>query len=125
MLEVDPTLAETKPRVVVSPLGIGGKEDPARLVFDGKAGEGVAISMLDLGTHYRLMVNEFEAITPIEEAPNLPVARVVWKPKPDFKTGIKKWIEAGGGHHTVATLALDTEVILDWAKMVDLEIILI
>lgn len=125
MLEVDPTFAATKPRVVVEPLGIGDKEDPARLVFDGKAGDGVAISMLDLGTHYRLMVNEFEAMTPEEEAPNLPVARVIWKPKPDFKTSVRKWIEAGGGHHTVATLALDTEVILDWAKMVDLEIVLI
>ncbi len=125
MLEVDPTFAKTKPRVVVNPLGIGDKEDPARLVFDGKAGDGFAVSMLDLGTHYRLMVNTFEAVIPEEEAPNLPVARVVWKPNPDFKTSIKKWIEAGGGHHTVATLALDKEVILDWAKMVDLETILI
>jgi len=125
MLEVDPTLAATKPRVVVSPLGIGNKEDPARLVFDGKSGEGIAVSMLDLGTHYRLMINEFEAVTPEEEAPNLPVARVIWKPKPDFKTGIKNWIEAGGGHHTVATLSLDTEVILDWARMVGLETVLI
>ncbi|WP_161878960.1 L-arabinose isomerase [Alkalibacterium sp. MB6] len=125
MLEVDPTFAETKPRVVVQPLGIGGKEDPARLVFDGKAGDGLAVSMLDLGTHYRLMVNTFEAITPEEDAPNLPVARVIWKPKPDFKTGVKKWIEAGGGHHTVATLALDKDVILDWAKMVDLETVII
>ncbi|WP_423189103.1 L-arabinose isomerase [Alkalibacterium sp. f15] len=125
MLEVDPTFAETKPRVVVNPLGIGGKEAPARLVFDGKAGEGFAISMLDLGTHYRLMLNTFEAVTPEEEAPNLPVARVIWKPKPDFKTSIKRWIEAGGGHHTVATLALDPEVILDWAKMVDLETVVI
>ncbi|GEK88826.1 L-arabinose isomerase [Alkalibacterium putridalgicola] len=125
MLEVDPTFAETKPRVVVNPLGIGDKEDPARLVFDGKAGEGFTISMLDLGTHYRLMVNTFEAVTPEEEAPNLPVARVIWKPNPDFKTSIKKWIEAGGGHHTVATLALDPEVILDWAQMVDLETVVI
>src|SRR5699024_6896976 len=69
MLEVDPTLAETKPRVVVQPLGIGDKEDPARLVFDGKAGEGVVVSMLDLGTHYRLVVNTVEAVTPEEEAP--------------------------------------------------------
>lgn len=125
MLEVDPTLAETKPRVVVQPLGIGDREDPARLVFDGKAGEGLTVSMLDLGTHYRLMVNTFEAITPTEEAPNLPVARVIWKPNPDFKTSVRQWIEAGGGHHTVATLALSLDVILDWAEMVDLETVLI
>ena len=125
MLEVDPTLAETKPRVVVQPLGIGDKEDPARLVFDGKAGEGVVVSMLDLGTHYRLVVNTVEAVTPEEEAPKLPVARVVWKPNPGFKSGVQQWLEAGGGHHTVLTLALEKEVILDWAKMVDLEVVLI
>lgn len=125
MLEVDPTFAETKPKVVVKPLGIGDREDPARLVFDGKAGDGFTVSMLDLGTHYRLMVNTFEAITPTEEAPHLPVARVIWKPNPDFKTSVKQWIEAGGGHHTVATLALNLEVILDWAEMVGLETVLI
>lgn len=125
MLEVDPTLAATKPRVVVEPLGIGDKEDPARLVFDGKAGEGVVVSMLDLGTHYRLMVNTVEAFTPEDAAPHLPVARVIWKPNPEFRTGVKKWIEAGGGHHTVLSLTLDKEVILDWAEMVDLEIVLI
>src|SRR5699024_289071 len=80
MLEVDPTLAETKPKVVVHPLGIGGKEDPARLVFDGKAGDGVVVSMLDLGSHYRLVLNRVRAETPKELAPNLPVARVVWTP---------------------------------------------
>ena len=125
MLEVDPTLAETKPRIIVEPLGIGDKEDPARLVFDGQAGEGVVVSMLDLGTHYRLIVNTVEAVTPEIKAPNLPVARVIWKPNPDFKTGVKQWIEAGGGHHTVLTLSLEKEVILDWAKMVDLEVVLI
>lgn len=125
MLEVDPTLAETKPRVVVEPLGIGDKEDPARLVFDGQAGEGVVVSMLDLGTHYRLIVNTVEALTPDVEAPKLPVARVMWKPNPGFKSGIKQWMEAGGGHHTVLTLALDKEVILDWAQMVDLDVVLI
>lgn len=125
MLEVDPTFAETKPRVVVNPLGIGDKEDPARLVFDGKAGEGLTVSMLDMGSHYRLMVNTFTAETPTEEAPKLPVARVIWKPNPDFKTGIKKWIQAGGGHHTVATLALSLDVILDWAKLVDIETVVI
>lgn len=125
MLEVDPTMAETKPRVVVQPLGIGGKEDPARLVFDGKAGEGVAVSMLDLGTHYRLMINKVEAEVPTKKAPNLPVARVIWKPYPNFKEGIKKWIEAGGGHHSVVSLALSVQQIKDWAKMVNLECVII
>lgn len=121
MLEVDPTLAYTKPRVVVEPLGIGGKSDPARLVFDGKAGQGVVVSMLDLGSHYRLIINEVEAETPTEVAPNLPVARVIWRPYPNFKEGVKKWIELGGGHHTVVSLALSLGQIIDWAEMMDLE----
>ncbi|MDY0409257.1 L-arabinose isomerase [Virgibacillus soli] len=125
MLEVDPTMAETKPRVVVQPLGIGGKEDPARLVFDGKAGQGVVVSMLDLGTHYRLMINKVEAEIPNSEAPKLPVARVIWRPYPNFKEGITRWIEAGGGHHTVVSLALSVEQMKDWAKMVDLEYVVI
>lgn len=125
MLEVDPTMAETKPRVVVQPLGIGDKEDPARLVFDGKAGQGVVVSMLDLGTHYRLMINKVEAEVPTEEAPHLPVARVIWKPYPNFKEGITKWIESGGGHHTVVSLALSVQQMKDWAKMVDLEYVVI
>src|SRR5699024_5295653 len=85
----------------------------------------IFVSMLDLGTHYRLVVNTVEAVTPEEEAPKLPVARVVWKPNPGFKSGVQQWLEAGGGHHTVLTLVLEKEVILDWAKMVDLEVVLI
>jgi len=123
MLEVDPTMAGTKPKVVVHPLGIGDREDPARLVFDGKAGEGVVVSMLDLGTHYRLMINKVKAEVPTEEAPKLPVARVLWKPYPNFKQGVTKWIQAGGGHHTVVSLALSVQQMKDWAEMVDLEYI--
>lgn len=125
MLEVDPTLAATKPKVVVQPLDIGDKEDPARLVFDGAAGKGIVVSMLDLGTHYRLIINEVDAVSPAEKAPELPVARVIWEPKPNFHEGVKQWIEAGGGHHTVLSLALETQQIVDWAKMVDLEYVVI
>lgn len=125
MLEVDPTLAATKPKVIVQPLGIGDREDPARLVFDGVAGEAVVVSMLDLGTHYRLLINAVEAITPDVPAPKLPVARVLWEPKPNFYDGVKAWIEAGGGHHTVISLALSVEQMIDWAKMVNLEYIVI
>lgn len=125
MLEVDPTLASNKPKVIVQPLGIGDKEDPARLVFDGAAGSGVVVSMLDLGTHYRLLINAVEAEVPTQEAPNLPVARVLWKPKPNFKDGVTKWIQSGGGHHTVVSLVLTVEQIQDWAKLVNLETIVI
>lgn len=125
MMEVDPTLASTKPKIVVSPLSMGNREDPARLVFDGKAGSGVVVSMADFGTHYRLLINEVEAFEPTEAAPHLPVARVLWKVKPDFKAGVHSWIEHGGGHHTVVSLNLSSEQIVAWAKMVDLDYVLI
>lgn len=125
MMEVDPTLAATKPRIVVSPLSIGDREDPARLVFDGKAGEGVVVSMADFGTHYKLLINEVEAFEPTTEAPNLPVARVLWKTKPNFHEGVHSWIQAGGGHHTVVSLNLTTDQIETWAKLVELETVVI
>lgn len=125
MLEVDPTLASNKARIVVAPLSMGDREDPARLVFDGKAGDGVVISMADFGTHYKLLINEVELFTPEQEAKSLPVARVMWKIKPDFKAGIKEWIENGGGHHTVVSLNITTTQIVDWAKMVNLDYIVI
>lgn len=125
MMEVDPTLAATKPRIVVSPLSMGDREDPARLVFDGKAGEGVVISMADFGTHYKLLINEVEAFEPTTEAPNLPVARVLWKTKPNFHEGVHSWIQAGGGHHTVVSLNLTTDQIETWAKLVELETVVI
>lgn len=125
MLEVDPSLAANKPKVLVSPLSIGDREDPARLVFDGKAGAGVVVSMADFGTHYKLLINDVDAFEPTEEAPNLPVARVMWTPKPDFHKGVKSWIETGGGHHTVLSLNLTSDQIETWAKLVGLETVLI
>lgn len=125
MLEVDPCLAANKPVVKVEPLGIGGKEDPARLVFDGKAGDGVVISMADFGTHYKLLINDVELFTPEVAAPKLPVARVMWKVKPDFHSGVTKWIQEGGGHHTVVSLDADSDQIIDLAKMFNLDYVLI
>lgn len=125
MLEVDPTLAKQKPKIVVSPLGIGDREDPARLVFDGKSGDGVVVSMADFGTHFKLLINEVTAFEPTEEAPNLPVARVLWKVKPNFQDGVRSWIENGGGHHTVVSLNLTTDQIITYAKLVDLEYVVI
>lgn len=121
MLEVDPTLASNKPKVVVSPLGIGDREDPARLIFDGKAGDGVVVSMADFGTHFKLLINEVTAFEPTHPAPNLPVARVLWKVKPNFHDGVQAWIENGGGHHTVVSLNLTTDQIITYAKLVGLE----
>lgn len=112
MLEVDPALAHTKPVIVVSPLGIGNREDPARLVFDGKAGEGVVVSIADFGTHFKWLIQEVEAFEPQEAAPHLPVARVLWKIKPNFQDGVKAWIKHGGGHHTVVSLNLTVDQIV-------------
>ena len=125
MLEVDPGLAVNKPKILIAPLSMGNREEPARLVFDGKAGDGVVVSMADVGTHYKLLVNEVVAFEPTEAAPNLPVARVLWEVKPNFHDGIRAWIEAGGGHHTVVSLSLSTDQILAWAKLVGLEVALI
>ncbi|HRA70425.1 MAG TPA: L-arabinose isomerase, partial [Trichococcus flocculiformis] len=87
MLEVDPGLAVNKPKILIAPLSMGNREEPARLVFDGKAGDGVVVSMADFGTHYKLLVNEVVAFEPTEAAPNLPVARVLWEVKPNFHDG--------------------------------------
>ena len=125
MLEVDPGLAVNKPKILIAPLSMGNREEPARLVFDGKAGDGVVVSMADFGTHYKLLVNEVVAFEPTEAAPNLPVARVLWEVKPNFHDGIRAWIEAGGGHHTVVSLSLSTDQILAWAELVGLEVALI
>ena len=125
MLEVDPSFAVEKPKILVSPLSIGDKADPARLVFDGKAGAGVVVSMADFGTSYKLLINEVDAFEPEEAAPNLPVARVMWTPKPNFHEGIRTWIETGGGHHTVLSLELTTDQIETWAKLVGLDYVVI
>lgn len=125
MMEVDPVLASNKPKIVVSPLSMGNREDPARLVFDGQGGEGVVVSMADFGTHYKLLINEVSTFEPTEAAPNLPVARVMWTPKPNFHEGVKRWLQAGGGHHTVVSLALTADQIETWSKLVGLEFVTI
>ncbi|MGG5178545.1 L-arabinose isomerase [Bacillus sp. MM09(2025)] len=125
MLEVDPALAHTKPVIVVSPLGIGNREDPARLVFDGKAGEGVVVSIADFGTHFKWLIQEVEAFEPEEVAPHLPVARVLWKIKPNFQDGVKAWIKQGGGHHTVVSLNLTVDQIVHFAKLVSAEYVVL
>ncbi|KOA72841.1 arabinose isomerase [Bacillus stratosphericus] len=125
MLEVDPALAHTKPVIVVSPLGIGNREDPARLVFDGKAGDGVVVSIADFGTHFKWLIQEVEAFEPQEAAPQLPVARVLWKIKPNFQDGVKAWIKHGGGHHTVVSLNLTVDQIVHFAKLVNAEYVVL
>ncbi len=125
MLEVCPTIARSKPRIEVHPLGIGGKADPARIVFEGKAGKALNASLIDMGDRFRLIVNEVEAVEKMPEMPMLPVARVLWKPLPSLYEGAEQWILAGGAHHTVFTYDITSEQLKDWAAMNGVEFVLI
>ena len=125
MLEVCPTVAGTKPRIEVHPLDIGGKEDPARLVFDGMEGHAVAASLIDLGNRFRLIVNEVNAVKGEKPLPKLPVARVIWKPEPSLKEAAEAWILAGGAHHTSLSFVVTAEQLMDYAEMVGIECLLI
>ncbi|RYG39326.1 L-arabinose isomerase [bacterium] len=124
MLEICPSIAKSKPRLEVHPLGIGGKADPARLVFDAPAGPALNASLIDLGHRFRLIVNEVEAVE-VPPMPNLPVARALWECKPDFKTAIGCWIHAGGAHHTGYSYAVTTEHLRDFAEIAGIEILVI
>jgi L-arabinose isomerase len=121
MLEICPTIAETKPVIEVHPLGIGGKEDPARMVFNSRPGRAVNLTVIDLGHRFRLLANEVEAVKVEEEMPNLPVARVLWKPQPSLRDSAEAWIIGGGAHHTVFSYEITSEQLQDWAEMADIE----
>ena len=123
MLEVCPSVAAGRPRIEVHPLGIGNRKDPARLVFEGKAGSAIVASLIDMGGRLRLIVQDIEAVKPIMDMPNLPVARVMWRAMPDLTTGVECWITAGGAHHTVLSYDVTAEQMHDWARMMDIEFI--
>lgn len=125
MLEVSPVFASERPKIQVHPLGIGGKSDPARLVFDGITGKGIAVSMIDLGNRFRLICAEIELVKQPEPMPKLPVARLMWKLMPDFRTGAAAWIYAGGAHHAVVSTALGIEDVRLFAKLTDTELVVI
>lgn len=121
MLEICPSIACGQASLEVHPLGIGGKEDPARLVFDSNTGPAVNASLVDLGNRFRLLVNDVEVVPPEQPMPKLPVARALWKPKPDFSTSAGSWILAGGAHHTGFSLAIDASYLEDFAEMAGVE----
>jgi L-arabinose isomerase len=125
MLEICPTIAANQVNCEVHPLGIGGKEDPVRLVFNAAAGPALNVSLVDLGNRFRLIVNEVEAIEVTESFPKLPTARALWKPQPSMEVGLQAWILAGGAHHTVYSQNLTTEYIEDLAEMLDIELVAI
>lgn len=125
MLEVCSSIAEGKPSLEIHPLGIGGKADPARLVFNVPSGPGLNASLVDLGNRFRLIVNEVEVTKPDQDLPKLPVARAVWKPLPTLKVAAGAWIYAGGAHHTGFSQAITTKHLQAFAEIADIECVVI
>jgi L-arabinose isomerase len=125
MLEICPSIAADKPSAEIHPLSIGGKADPVRLVFTSKSGPAVNASIIDLGDHFRMIVNEVNVIAPDQPVPKLPVARALWVPEPDLKTAASAWILAGGAHHTGFSLSLTVDHLEDYAAMAGLEFLII
>jgi L-arabinose isomerase len=125
MLEICESIANGKPSCEIHPLGIGGKADPVRLVFNSAAGPALNASVIDMGNRFRLLVNEVEAVDAKQDLPKLPVARVLWKPYPDMNTGCAAWILAGGAHHTCYSQNLTSEHLEDFAEMAGIEYVLI
>ena len=121
MLEVDPEIAVSKPKIEVHHLGIGDKEPPARMVFNTLEGDGLVAAVVDMGTRFRCVVNEINVIKPEAPLPKLPVARMLWKPYPNLSTSAEAWILAGGGHHTAFSNIVTTEMLRDWCEMVGIE----
>ena len=125
MLEICSSIADAKPSCEVHPLGIGGKEDPVRLVFNVAAGNAINASLVDMGNRFRLIVNEVEAVAPMADLPKLPVARVLWDCKPNLDIAATAWILAGGAHHTVYSQVLTTEYMEDFADIAGIELLVI
>ncbi len=126
MLEVCPSVAsgDAKPKIETHHLGIGMNEkDPARLVFEGKEGEAIVVSLIDMGGRLRLICQDIVCVKPIMPMPNLPVARVMWKAEPDLATGVECWITAGGAHHTVLSYDVTAEQMKDFARIMDIEFV--
>jgi len=125
MLEVCPSIAAGTPSVEIHPLGIGNREDPVRLVFDAAPGPAVVVGLADLGDRFRLVANEIDVVAPDQPLPRLPVARAVWKPRPDFRTSAESWLTAGAPHHTVLSSSVTADELHDLATMLKTELLTI
>jgi L-arabinose isomerase len=125
MLEVCPSIAGDTPSLEIHPLSIGDREDPVRLVFTAAPGPALVAGLADLGGRLRLTANEIDVVEPDEPLPRLPVARAVWRPRPDLATSAESWLLAGGPHHTVLSSAVGREALADFADMAGIELVLI
>jgi len=125
MLEVCPSLTTRRPRLEIHPLGIGGREDPVRLVFDADPGEAVVVALSDMRERFRMVANVVDVVPSSAPLPKLPVGRAVWRPRPDFPTSSAAWIAAGGAHHTVMSTAAGLEAFRDFADMTRTELLVI
>lgn len=123
MLEICPSIAKDRPRIEIHPLGIGGKDDPARLVFDAAGGDAINASLVEFGDRFRLVVNEVNAIAAPHAMPKLPVARAMWIPYPDFTTGVEAWLWSGGAHHTGYSTQLTSEHLQVYADLLGIEFV--
>jgi len=121
MLEVCPSVAADRPRIEVHALGIGDRQPPARLVFEGKEGDAIVVTLIDMGGRMRLICQDIHCVKPIMDMPNLPVARVMWQAEPSLTTGVECWILAGGAHHTVLSYDITAEQMEDWARIMGIE----
>lgn len=125
MLEVCPSITSAKPRIEIHPLGIGGKEDPVRMVFTATPARGRVVCLADMGDRFRLISNEIKIVEPTEDLPKLPVARAVWEPQPSLPVSAETWMLAGGSHHTVLTNAVSRETLEDYARIAGVELLVI
>ena len=123
MLEVCPTIAADRPSCEIHPLSIGGRSDPVRLVFTARPGPALVAAMVDLGDRFRIVANEVDLVEPDEALVRLPVARAVWRPRPDLRTAVEAWLIAGGSHHTVLSQAVGSESLADLAEMAGMELV--
>jgi L-arabinose isomerase len=125
MLEICPSIASNQPSCEIHPLAIGGQDDPVRLVFNAMSGSAVNISLIDMGSRFRLIVNEVESVAAENDLPKLPVARVLWDAKPSLDIAATAWILAGGAHHTAYSQSIDTEFMEDFAEIAGIELLVI
>jgi L-arabinose isomerase len=125
MLEICPSIAASTPSCEIHPLSIGGREDPVRLVFDAEPGPAVVVGLADMGDRFRLVANEIDVVPAPQPLPKLPVARAVWRPRPNLRTSAEAWLTAGAPHHTVYSAAVDVEILADLADMTGVELLVI